>query len=170
MSQNSQIENKAKTITLVPLRDIKLNPKNRNTHSEEQIVRLAKIIKFQGFREPGIISNLSGLLVAGEGRYLASKKLGLEDMPCIFQDFENEEQEYLYGVSTNAVASWAELDLSSINADLADVGPFDIDLLGIKDFVVEPADFNEPTPKGEPKEKDFESIRCPNCGCVIENG
>lgn len=62
-------------------------------------------------------------------------------MPCILQDFDDEDQEYAYGVSTNSIASWAELDLSGINADLPELGPdFDIDLLGIKDFVLDPAD------------------------------
>lgn len=134
--------NKAEKIVLVPIGDIKLNPKNRNKHSAEQIKRLAKIISFQGFREPGTISNLSGFLVAGEGRYLAAKELALPSLPCIFQNFDDEDQEYAYGVSTNAISAWAELDLSTINADLSELDgmSFDIDLLGLKDFELEPAD------------------------------
>ncbi len=137
----SEVKQRAQHIELVPLDKIILNPKNRNKHAVEQINRLAEIIRYQGFREPGTISNLSGHLCAGEGRYLAAKQLKLTHMPCIYQDFDNEEQEYAYGISTNAIASWAELELSSINVDVVDLGPdFEIDLLGIKDFVLEPAD------------------------------
>lgn len=131
----------AKDIKLVRLADIQLNPKNRNKHSKEQIDRLCEIIKYQGFRNPVTISNRTNQLVAGEGRYLAVKQLNGTYIPAIFQDFDNEEQEYSYGVSDNAIASWAELDLSGINTDLGDLGPdFNIDWLGIKSFLLEPAD------------------------------
>jgi hypothetical protein len=59
----------------------------------------------------------------------------------MFQDFENEAQEYAYLTSDNAIALWSELDLSYVNAEMLDLGPdFDIDLLGIKDFSIEPAE------------------------------
>jgi DNA modification methylase len=62
-------------------------------------------------------------------------------VPVIFQDFESEEQAYAYMVSDNAVAAWAELDLSNINVDIQDLGPdFDIDMLGIKDFTIDVAE------------------------------
>lgn len=136
----------ANKIELVPLKDIKLNPKNRNKHSPEQIAQFVKILRYQGNRNPGVISNRSGLLVAGEGRYLAMKESGETHMPVMFQDFEDEEQEYLYGISDNAIASQAALDLAEIHVDLKDMGPFDLDLLGIKDFQFEP----DPETQGDP--------------------
>lgn len=136
----------ANKIELVPLKDIKLNPKNRNKHSPEQIAQFVKILRYQGNRNPGVISNRSGLLVAGEGRYLAMKEAGETHMPVMFQDFEDEEQEYLYGISDNAIASQAALDLAEIHVDLKDMGPFDLDLLGIRDFQFEP----DPDAQGDP--------------------
>lgn len=119
--------------------DLKPHPKNRNKHPEDQIDRLAAIIKYQGFRHPIIVSHLSGLIVAGHGRLEAAKKLGLEKVPVDYQEFKSEEQEYAFLQSDNAIALWAELDLAGINADIADLGPdFDLDNLGIKDFVLEP--------------------------------
>lgn len=133
--------NKAIEISTVPIREVKPNPKNRNKHSSEQIDRLCEIIKYQGFRTPLIVSTRSGLLVAGHGRLLAAKQLKLDEVPVIYQDFDSEEQEYAAQVSDNAIASWAELDLSGINFDLPNLGPdFDINMLGIKDFELEPAD------------------------------
>lgn len=133
--------NRAEQIKIIPIKEIIPNAKNRNNHPPEQIERLKKIINYQGFRVPVIISNQTGKLVAGHGRLLAAKALGLETVPAIYQDFENEEQEYAAGISDNSVAAWAELDLSGINTDIGDLGPdFDIDLLGIEDFVIEPAD------------------------------
>lgn len=133
-------ETKAKKITMVPVVDIQESKTNRNKHSKEQIDRLCKLITHYGFREPMIISNRSGFLVAGHGRLQAAKKLGLKTIPVVFQDFKDEDEERTFGISTNAIASWAELDLEGINLDLTELGPMDIDLLGIKDFTV---DLNE---------------------------
>lgn len=130
--------NQAKEISIVPISKIIPNHKNRNKHSAEQIERLKQIITYQGFRVPVIVSNRSGKLVAGHGRLLAAKELGLKDVPVIYQDFESDEQEYAAGISDNSVALWAELDLAGINTDLPDLGPdFDLDMLGIKDFVLD---------------------------------
>ena len=135
------MEIKAKDIKLVELSRLIFNPKNNNKHPKEQIDRLVKLIEFQGFRNPVIVSNRTGFVVAGHGRIEAAKKVGLKEVPVIYQDFENEAQEYAYMTSDNAIALWAELDLSMVNAEMIDLGPeFDIDLLGIKDFTIEPVE------------------------------
>jgi DNA modification methylase len=129
----------AKAITLVPLKDIKLNPKNRNKHPADQIDRLVKIIKETGFRRPGTISNRTGFLVCGECRYLAAKKIGLKEIPIMHQDYADAAQELADAVADNAIDKWANLDTSGINAGRQRVEDFDLDLLGIKDFrIVEP--------------------------------
>lgn len=120
---------------------LKPHPKNRNRHPEDQIDRLAKILAYQGIRAPIVVSKRSGFIVKGHGTLAAIQKNGWTQAPVVYQDFENDEQEYAFVQSDNAVAAWAELDLSGINADIGDLGPdFDIDLLGIKDFVLEPVD------------------------------
>lgn len=135
------MENKVKEVHQVAIDEIKLNPKNRNKHPKDQIERLCNIIKYQGFRNPLIISNRSGVLVAGHGRLLAAKKLKLKTVPVTYQDFDSEEQEIAAGVSDNAIALWADLDLEGINTDIPDLGPdFDIDLLGIKNFKIDIAE------------------------------
>jgi hypothetical protein len=163
---------RSERIELVPIEEIKLNPKNYNKHSEDQIERLAKLIDNGGYRVPVIISNRSGILISGEGRYLASKKLGLAHIPAIYQDFDSEEQEVAFGISENAIASWAEIDLSGINADLGDFGPdFDLELFGIKNFNIDASGvldgFEEPASKDGPSTKETELIKCPNCGTLV---
>lgn len=126
---------------LTPVSSLKPSPKNRNKHSQEQIERLAKILEYQGWRYPIKVSNQSGFITSGHGRLLAAKSLGQTEVPVNFQDYESEEQEYADIQADNAIASWAELDLTGINTDLEQLGPnFDLDMLGIKDFVLEPAD------------------------------
>lgn len=148
------------TIHKVKIKDLKPRPNNRNKHPAEQIDRLVKIIKYQGFRRPIIVSNLSGYIVCGHGRLEAAKIAGMEEVPVIYQNYESEEQEYADHVADNSLQHWAELDLSGINSDIGDIGPdFDLDLLGIKDFVLEPAekvaqcDEDEIPEKVEPRTK-----------------
>lgn len=149
---------KAKEIKLVPLSEIKLNPKNRNKHPQDQIDRLVEIINYQGFRRPVTISTLSGFLSCGEGRFIAAKKIGLKEIPAMYQDYESAEQEYADGIADNAIDKWAELDLTSIQNDLSELDALNIDFLGIKNFTLdEPfeaqADEDEVPEHVEPKSK-----------------
>lgn len=126
---------------LVAPRTLKEHPKNRNNHSPEQVARLKDILEYQGFRYAIKVSKRSGYITSGHGRRLAAIASSLDAVPVVYQDYESDEQEYADIVADNAIASWAELDLSGINADIGDLGPdFDLNLLGIKDFVLEPAD------------------------------
>jgi ParB-like chromosome segregation protein Spo0J len=104
------VEIKSKEISIVDIDSLVLNPKNNNKHPKEQIDRLAKLIKYQGFRNPLIVSNRSGFVLAGHGRIEAAKLAGLKEVPVMFQDFENEAQEYAYLTSDNAIASWSVPD------------------------------------------------------------
>lgn len=132
---------KAKDIRLVDVDSLTPNPKNNNKHPKEQIERLAKLIKYQGFRNPLVVSNRSGFVLCGHGRIEAAKLAGLKQVPVMYQDFDNEAQEYAYLTSDNAITSWAELDLSMVNAELMDLGPdFDVELLGLEKFELLPED------------------------------
>jgi len=140
--------------------ELKDNPKNRNKHGQAQIERLAEIYKYQGIRHPIIVSKLTGFIVAGHGRKLAAIRAGVAEMPVVFQEFESAEQEYAFIQSDNAIALWADLDLSGINADLEFLGPdFDIDMLGIHNFTLDMSDKefltdeNEVPEHVEPKSK-----------------
>lgn len=126
---------------LVPLSELKPHPKNRNDHPDDQIARLSQILEYQGWRYPVKVSLLSGYVTSGHGRIEAAKKNGWTEVPVNFQEYESEEQEYADLIADNSIASWSELDLSAINTDIGDLGPdFDIDLLGLKDFLIEPAE------------------------------
>lgn len=119
---------------------LKFHPMNANTHSEEQIERLAKILEYQGWRYPVKVSIQSGLITSGHGRVLAAKKLGLTSVPVNFQNYANEDMEIADLHADNEIARWAELDMSVLNQSLADLDPsFDLDLLGIKNFEIDGA-------------------------------
>lgn len=123
---------------MVPIAELRPHPKNRNKHGQDQVERLAKLLSAHGMRAPIVVSNLSGYIVKGHGTVLALKHAAETHAPVTYQDFESEEVEYQFLQADNAIASWAELDLKGIHLDLGELGPFDIELLGIKDFQFEP--------------------------------
>lgn len=135
---------------LVPLQELKsrFHPKNPNKHSEDQIKRLAQILRYQGVRYPIKLSKRSNLITSGHGRVLAMelnhKQFPEEkwnEIPVSDQDYQDDDQEFADVVSDNSIAEWAELDLAVVNDQLKNFDPnFDIDLLGLKDFEIEVAD------------------------------
>lgn len=152
---------------LVELHKLVPNPKNPNIHPIEQIERLARLIDYQGQRHPIIVSKKTGFVVAGHGRLEAIAKLGWEKAAVDYQDFENDAQEYAFIVSDNSIADWAELNKAQINKDFLDLGPeFDIEMLGIKDFVIEPFEHDleevELTPTEELNKKWIIEVQFPN--------
>ncbi len=128
------MEIKANEIKIVEIDSLILNPKNNNKHPKEQIERLAKIIKYQGFRNPITVSNRTGFVVAGHGRIEAAILAGLKEVPAIYQDFESDAQEYAYLTSDNAIALWAEIDKNMVLEEMTSIPDFDLDLLGVKKF------------------------------------
>jgi len=158
----SEIKLHSGEIKIVSVKSLNTRPGNRNHHPQDQLNRLAEIYKYQGFRNPIIISNQSGQIVCGNGRLLAAIRAGLKEVPVIYQDYDSSEQEYAHHVADNAVALWADLDLSAINSDLPQLGPdFDIDALGIKDFTLDMGE-KEFDPGALDKEKEVKV--CSNCG------
>ena len=143
---------------VVELHKLVPHPKNPNKHPEDQIKRLAKIIDYQGQRAPIVVSKRSGFITKGHGRLEALKMLGWEKAAVDYQDYDDEAQEYADIVADNAIASWAELQYSQINTDILDLGPeLDIEMLGIKDFKIEPLETELPN-LGDGSDPDIQQV------------
>ena len=56
--------------------------RNSRTHSDEQVTKIAASIKEFGFLNPVIVDGENGI-IAGHGRVMAAKKLGLDEVPVI---------------------------------------------------------------------------------------
>jgi ParB-like chromosome segregation protein Spo0J len=122
----------SKEIKIISIENIVPNPKNPNTHKKEQIERLAKIYKYQGFRVPLIVSNLTGFLASGHCRLEAAKLAGYKEIPVIHQNFINEAQEYAFMTADNEIARWAKYDKIKAYEDLKSLDVGDFELLGFE--------------------------------------
>ena len=114
---------------LVPVGDLKPNPRNPNTHPAKQVELLAKNIRYFGFRHPITVSRLSGCIVAGHGRLAAAKALGVQLVPVDFQDFANENDEMAVLVADNRLAELATTDLNTLESVIKDLKVADFDTL-----------------------------------------
>jgi|TARA_R110001606_G_C15360227_1_gene648437 ParB-like chromosome segregation protein Spo0J len=108
------------------------NPRNPNKHSDKQINMLSKIIEFQGWRLPIVVSNRSGFIVRGHGRLMSARKLELDQVPVSFQDYESEAQEHADLIADNRIAELAELDRTELKdiIEQLDTGEMDLDFTG----------------------------------------
>jgi hypothetical protein len=125
---------------IVLLRDLKPHPANRNKHPEKQIRALAKIIARNGQRSPIVVSNLSGCIVKGHGRYEALKMLGWESCAVDYQDYKDESEEFRDRIADNEVARYGEFDRDGFLEDIKSIGDVDLDFeeFGLIDFKFSP--------------------------------
>ena len=108
------------------------NPRNPNKHPEAQIKLLTKIIAFQGWRHPIVVSKRSGFIVTGHARLEAAEILEVEVVPVDYQDYPDEATEWADMIADNRIAELAEMDRALAKDLLAELDPgnFDMDLTG----------------------------------------
>ena len=124
----------------VEIEKLKPYKNNARTHSDEQIEKIAKSMKEFGFINPVLVDgNLN--VIAGHGRILGAKKLGMKEVPCLFIEDLTEEQKRAYIIADNRLAEDAGWDKELLKIELEDLKNmnFDITLTG---FELEDFDFS----------------------------
>lgn len=116
------------TITVWDIEKISPYDLNAKIHDDKQVDRIAKSIKEFGWSQP-IVVDKAGVIIAGHGRRLAAKKLGLAKVPVWVRDDLTPEQVRALRLADNRVAI-SDLDSSILQKELADL---DFDLSGIFD-------------------------------------
>lgn len=104
--------------------------KNSRTHDDKQIAQLAASIGEFGFRNPILVDGLG--IIAGHGRLMAAKKLGLKKVPTIDCSDLTEAQKKAYIIADNKLAlnaGWDSVMLSSELQELEELG-FDLGIIG----------------------------------------
>ena len=86
------------------------NPKNPNTHPDDQIQLLGRIIRNTGWRQPITVSTRSGFIVKGHGRLQAALLEGVKEVPVDYQNYASEAEEYADLIADNRLAELSEID------------------------------------------------------------
>ena len=106
--QEFPVYKKTKVKDLIPY------ARNSRTHSDEQIDQIARSIQEFGFLAP-IIINEKNEIIAGHGRLMAAKKIGMDEVPCIDASHLTDAQRKAYVIADNKLPELAGWNLSLIH-------------------------------------------------------
>lgn len=94
--------------------------KNARIHNEAQIAQIAGSIKEFGFNNPVLIDKDNGI-IAGHGRVMAARKLGLKEVPTIQLDHLSETQRKAFILADNRIAMNSHWDEEILSLELSDL-------------------------------------------------
>lgn len=108
--------------------------RNARTHSDSQVAQIAGSIAEFGFVNPVLVGD-DNVIIAGHGRVMAAKKLGLQTVPTIKLDHLTENQRRALVIADNKIAENAGWDEELLRLELQNLADedFDLDLLGFDD-------------------------------------
>src|SRR5258708_39625917 len=104
--------------------ELRLDPRNPRVHSPRQIRQIARSIQAFGFNVPILVdSDLQ--VIAGHGRVLAARQLGLQQRPTIRLEHLTDAQAKAFMIADNRLtenSSWGERLLAEQLRELAVLG------------------------------------------------
>lgn len=118
-------------IEMLPVSGLTPYGRNSRTHSEMQIKQIEASIKEFGFTNPVLIDGKGGI-IAGHGRVVAARNLGMATVPCVRLDHLTKAQKKAYIIADNQLAlnaGW-DFDVLAVEIDELNDEGFDLDLLG----------------------------------------
>jgi DNA modification methylase len=98
--------------------------RNSRTHSDEQVAQIAASVREFGWTNPVLVDGENGI-IAGHGRILAARKLGMDEVPCIELAGLTDTRRRAYIIADNKLAlnaGWDDELLAIEFAELADAG------------------------------------------------
>ena len=123
-----------------PIAELIPYARNARTHSDAQVAQIAASIREFGFTVPVLVDGGNGI-IAGHGRVLAARKLGMDRVPCIELAHLSEAQRRAYILADNKLALGAGWDTDLLRLELADLRELavDLELLGFSGIEIETA-------------------------------
>lgn len=105
--------------------------RNARTHSDDQVAQIAASIKEWGWTTP-VLVDTDGGIIAGHGRTMAARRLGMTEVPVMVADGWSEAKKRAYVLADNKLSLNAGWDNELLALELAEIGElgFDLDLTG----------------------------------------
>jgi hypothetical protein len=97
---------------LVPINSVRPDPSNVMQHPPSQIDALAASLVAFGFDQP-ILARRNGLIIAGHGRLLAARQVGMTHVPVVYTDLDGVDATRRM-VGDNRLAALAEPDAETL--------------------------------------------------------
>lgn len=106
---------------------------NNPRDNSKAIDAVAASIREFGFKVP-IVIDKNGVIVAGHTRYEASKKLGLEEVPCVIADDLTDEQVKAFRLADNKTAELASWNPELLEVEMSGIESIDMTEFGFIEF------------------------------------
>lgn len=111
--------------------------KNAKRHPDDQIKKIADSIIEFGFQMPILVDDQKNI-IAGHGRWLASRLLNLERVPVIFSDGLDDNQIRAYRIADNKLAeSGWDRGILAEEMEFLKTNNFDLELMGFEKFEID---------------------------------
>lgn len=121
----------SKNIELVSVNVLIPYVNNARTHDDAQIAQIAGSIKEFGFNNPVLIAD-DNSIIAGHGRVMAARKLGMDSVPCVRLSHLTDSQRKAYILADNRIALNSDWDSNLLALELKelDAEGMDLSMLG----------------------------------------
>ncbi len=117
----------ALSITYRPVGSLTPDPRNARSHPKRQLEQIQASIRAFGFTNPILIDE-KNFVIAGHGRLLAAKELGLAEVPTIMLSGLSDAQKRGLRLADNKIALGASWDLDLLKLELGELAEMDFDL------------------------------------------
>jgi ParB-like chromosome segregation protein Spo0J len=101
--------------------------RNSRIHSDAQVAQIAASIREFGFRTAVLVDGDNGI-IAGHGRVLAARKLGMDEVPTVDGSDLTDNQRRAYVIADNKIALNAEWDKEMLLLEVADLEDAGVDI------------------------------------------
>ena len=122
--------------------------RNPRTHSPEQVDQIAASIREWGWTVPVLVDDRGGL-IAGHGRVMAAKLLGLEEIPVMVAAGWSEAQKRAYVIADNKLTLNGGWDDELLKVELGDLKALDFGLALMGFSLEEIGALSDAPPQGE---------------------
>lgn len=124
-------QNDALAVTYVDIDALIPYARNARTHSDAQVAQIAASLTEFGWTNPVLLDGERGI-IAGHGRVLAARKLGMSVVPTITLANLSPAQRRAYVLADNKLAEQAGWDSELLGIEVADLTEcgFDVGVLG----------------------------------------
>jgi hypothetical protein len=166
-AQQRKVEWPADQVERRPIEKLLPYARNARLHSDAQIAQIAASIREWGWTIPVLVDE-AGALIAGHGRILAARQIGIETVPVMTARGWSEAKVRAYRLADNKLAelsSWDNELLGLELSDLRDLGAsvelIGFDAVSLDKLIAGPA---APGAFGEYNETIETEHTCPKCG------
>lgn len=150
--------------------------RNARTHSAAQVAQIAASMREWGWTNP-VLALPDGQIIAGHGRVLAARQLGIESVPVIVAEGWSEAQTRAYVIADNKLALNAGWDDDLLKLELGDLAALDFDLALTGFGPLEMANIFDTGVMGAPESSAEEidpddykmGCTCPKCGFEFDD-